>query len=159
MAVYLARLKPGDTDAGHEPAHGGHLTHGNPLNFSGKLYTMVPYGVRADDERIDYDQIAPAGPRAQAEADRAGASAYPRVIDFERIGAIAREVGRAGDADMAHIAGLVAAGCTPARCRTRTSSPRRRTRRCAGRAAAWCSARPSTRRSWTGLFPASRAAR
>jgi glycine hydroxymethyltransferase len=110
MAVYMAVLKPGDTILGMNLAHGGHLTHGSPLNFSGKYFTIVPYGVRAEDERLDYDELD-----RQARAHRpklivVGASAYPRQIDFARIRRTADEVGALVMTDMAHIAGLVAAG-------------------------------------------------
>src|SRR6186997_2807941 len=113
MAVYLALLKPGDTVLGMNLAHGGHLTHGHPLNFSGKLYTIVPYGVRAEDERIDYDEIARLAQQHKPKLVVIGASAYPRVIDFARIAAVAREVGALVMTDMAHIAGLVATGQHP----------------------------------------------
>ena len=113
MAVYFALLKPGDTVLGMNLAHGGHLTHGHPLNFSGKLYTIVPYGVRQDDERIDYDELDRLAREHRPKMIMVGASAYPRVIDFERIGAIGREVGAPVVTDMAHIAGLVAAKIHP----------------------------------------------
>ena len=85
MAVYLTLLKPGDTVLGMNLAHGGHLTHGHPLNFSGKLYTIVPYGVRKDDERIDYDELSRLADEHKPKMIMVGASAYSRVIDFERI--------------------------------------------------------------------------
>src|SRR6187455_613420 len=113
MAVYFTLLKPGDTVLGMNLAHGGHLTHGHPLNFSGKLYTIVPYGVRAEDERIDYDEIARLAQQHKPKLVVIGASAYPRVIDFARIAAVAREVGALVMTDMAHIAGLVATGQHP----------------------------------------------
>jgi len=113
MAVYMAALQPGDTLLGMNLAHGGHLTHGHPLNFSGKLYTIVPYGVRRDDERIDYDELARLAREHRPKLVVVGASAYPRVIDFPRIAAIARDVGARVMTDMAHIAGLVAAGVHP----------------------------------------------
>ena len=95
-------------------AHGGHLTHGHPLNFSGKLYTIVPYGVRTDDERIDYDELARLAAAAQAEAHgRSARARIPRTIDFARIAAAAQEVGALVMTDMAHIAGLVATGQHP----------------------------------------------
>jgi glycine hydroxymethyltransferase len=109
MAVYFALLKPGDTVLGMNLAHGGHLTHGHPLNFSGKLYTIVPYGVRKEDERIDYDELERLADEHKPQMIMVGASAYPRVIDFARIGAVARRVGAPLVTDMAHIAGLVAA--------------------------------------------------
>jgi glycine hydroxymethyltransferase len=94
-------------------AHGGHLTHGHHLNFSGLLYTIVPYGVRKDDERIDYDEMAQLADERRPKMIIVGASAYPRVIDFARVRAIADRVGAAVFTDMAHIAGLVAAGVHP----------------------------------------------
>ena len=113
MAVYFTLLKPGDTVLGMNLAHGGHLTHGHPLNFSGKLYTIVPYGVRKDDERIDYDELERLAHEHKPGMIMVGASAYPRVIDFERIGRVARDVGAPVVTDMAHIAGLVAANVHP----------------------------------------------
>ena len=113
MAVYFAHLKPGDTLLGMNLAHGGHLTHGHPMNFSGQLYEIVPYGVRREDEQIDYDELARLAHERQPKLIVVGASAYPRLIDFERIGAVATEVGAAVMTDMAHIAGLVAAGIHP----------------------------------------------
>ena len=113
MAVYFALLKPGDTVLGMNLAHGGHLTHGHPLNFSGKLYTIVPYGVRPDDERIDYDELERLAHEHKPKMIVVGASAYPRVIDFERIGRIGRDTGIPVFTDMAHIAGLVAAKIHP----------------------------------------------
>jgi len=113
MGVYFTLLKPSDTVLGMNLAHGGHLTHGHPLNFSGKLYTIVPYGVRADDERIDYDELDRLAREHRPKMIMVGASAYPRVIDFARIAATGREVGAPVVTDMAHIAGLVAAGVHP----------------------------------------------
>ena len=113
MAAYFALLKPGDTVLGMDLAHGGHLTHGHPLNFSGQLYDVVPYGVRRDDERIDYEQLARLAREHRPRMIMAGASAYPRVIDFARIRSAADEVGAALVTDMAHIAGLVATGAHP----------------------------------------------
>ena len=113
MAVYLALLKPGETVLGMNLAHGGHLTHGHPLNFSGKLYTIVPYGVREDDERIDYDELERLAHEHKPRMIMVGASAYPRVIDFARISTVATAVGAAMVVDMAHIAGLVAGGVHP----------------------------------------------
>jgi glycine hydroxymethyltransferase len=113
MSVFLAALKPGDTVLGMNLAHGGHLTHGHPLNFSGKLYTIVPYGVRAEDERIDYDEVARLCHQHKPKLVVIGASAYPRTIDFARIAAAAKEVGALVMTDMAHIAGLVATGQHP----------------------------------------------
>jgi glycine hydroxymethyltransferase len=113
MAVYFTLLKPGDTVLGMNLAHGGHLTHGHPLNFSGKLYTIVPYGVRAEDERIDYDEFERLAHEHTPKMIMVGASAYPRIFDFERIGRIGRDVGAPVVTDMAHIAGLVAAKVHP----------------------------------------------
>src|SRR5512140_3357720 len=113
MAVYFTLLKPGDTVLGMNLSHGGHLTHGHPLNFSGKLYTIVPYGVHRDTERIDYDQMAQLVEEHKPKMIMVGASAYPRIIDFARIREIGNRVGAAIVTDMAHIAGLVAAGVHP----------------------------------------------
>jgi glycine hydroxymethyltransferase len=113
MAVYFTLLKPGDTVLGMNLSHGGHLTHGHPLNFSGKLYNIVPYGVTRETERIDYDQMAQLADEHKPKMIMAGASAYPRVIDFARIREIGNRVGAAVVTDMAHIAGLVAAGVHP----------------------------------------------
>jgi glycine hydroxymethyltransferase len=113
MAVYLTLLKPGDTVLGMNLAHGGHLTHGHPLNFSGKLYTIVPYGVRKDDERIDYDELGRLADEHRPKMIIVGASAYPRVIDFAKIRAVADRISAPVFTDMAHIAGLVAAGVHP----------------------------------------------
>src|SRR5438067_3584770 len=113
MAVYFTLLKPGDTVLGMNLAHGGHLTHGHPLNFSGKLYTIVPYGVRKDDERIDYEELERLAHEHKPKMIMVGASAYPRVIEFARIGAVGKAVGAPVVTDMAHIAGLVAAKVHP----------------------------------------------
>ena len=113
MAVYFAFLKPGDKMLTMDLTHGGHLTHGNKANFSGKFFEIVHYGVRKEDERIDYDQLAALAREHQPRMITVGASAYPRIIDFERMGQIAREVGAYLLADIAHIAGLVAAGLHP----------------------------------------------
>jgi glycine hydroxymethyltransferase len=113
MSVYLTLLKPGETVLGMNLAHGGHLTHGHPLNFSGKLYTIVPYGVRQDDERIDYDEFERLAHEHKPKMIMVGASAYPRVFDFERIARVGREVGSPIVTDMAHFAGLVAAKIHP----------------------------------------------
>jgi len=113
MAVYFTLLKPGDTVLGMNLAHGGHLTHGHPLNFSGKLYTIVPYGVRQDDERIDYEEFERLAQEHKPKMIMIGASAYPRVFDFERMGKVGRAVGAPVVTDMAHIAGLVAANVHP----------------------------------------------
>jgi glycine hydroxymethyltransferase len=113
MAAYFALLKPGDTVLGMNLAHGGHLTHGHPLNFSGKLYSIVPYGVRQDDEQIDYEELERLADQHRPKMIIVGASAYPRVIDFERIGQVGKAVGAPVVTDMAHIAGLVAARIHP----------------------------------------------
>jgi glycine hydroxymethyltransferase len=113
MSVYLTLLKPGDTVLGMNLAHGGHLTHGHPLNFSGKLFTIVPYGVRKDDERLDYDEFEKLADLHKPKMIIAGASAYPRVFDFPRMAGVARRVGAPLMVDMAHIAGLVAGGVHP----------------------------------------------
>jgi glycine hydroxymethyltransferase len=113
MAVYFAVLKPGDKMLTMDLSHGGHLTHGNKANFSGKFFEIVHYGVRKDDERIDYDQLAQMAREHKPKMITVGASAYPRTIDFKRMGEIAREVGAYLLADIAHIAGLVAAGLHP----------------------------------------------
>jgi glycine hydroxymethyltransferase len=113
MAVYFTLLKPGDTVLGMNLAHGGHLTHGHPLNFSGKLYTIVPYGVRKEDERIDYDELDRLADEHKPKMIMVGASAYPRIIDFARIRKAADRIGAPVVTDMAHIAGLVAAGVHP----------------------------------------------
>ncbi len=113
MAVYFSMLKPGDKMLTMDLSHGGHLTHGNKANFSGKFYEIVHYGVRKEDERIDYDQLAEMARAHRPKMITVGASAYPRIIDFKRMGEIAREVGALLLADIAHIAGLVAAGSHP----------------------------------------------
>ncbi len=113
MAVYFAVLKPGDKMLTMDLSHGGHLTHGNKVNFSGKFFEIVHYGVRKDDERIDYDQFAAMAREHKPRMITVGASAYPRIIDFKRMGEIAREVGAYLLADIAHIAGMVAVGIHP----------------------------------------------
>lgn len=113
MAVYLAALNPGDTVLGMNLAHGGHLTHGSPVNASGLLYNFVAYGVQEDTFLIDYDEVRKAAFKHRPKLIVAGASAYPRIIDFEKLGAIANDVGALFMVDMAHIAGLVAAGLHP----------------------------------------------
>ncbi|MEO6568256.1 MAG: serine hydroxymethyltransferase [Opitutaceae bacterium] len=113
FAVYTAVLQPGDKLLGMNLSHGGHLTHGNPANFSGKLYHFVQYGVREDTGLIDYDELAALALREKPKMITVGASAYSRVIDFARMGEIARSVGAFLFADIAHIAGLVAAGIHP----------------------------------------------
>jgi glycine hydroxymethyltransferase len=113
MSVYFALLQPGDTVLGMNLAHGGHLTHGHPLNFSGKLYTIVPYGVRKEDERIDYEEMERLAHEHRPKMIMVGASAYPRIIDFARIAGIGAAVGTPVVTDMDHIAGLVAAKVHP----------------------------------------------
>ncbi|KKC48083.1 serine hydroxymethyltransferase [Paenibacillus sp. D9] len=113
MAVYLAALKPGDTVLGMNLAHGGHLTHGSPVNASGLYYNFVAYGVEEDTFTIDYDNLRKAAFKHRPRMIVAGASAYPRIIDFEKIGQISKDVGALFFVDMAHIAGLVAAGLHP----------------------------------------------
>ena len=113
FAVYTSVLQPGDKVLGMNLAHGGHLTHGNPVNFSGKLYKFVQYGVREDTGLIDYDELAAIAEKEKPKMITVGASAYSRIIDFERMGEIARSVGAYLFADIAHIAGLVAAGVHP----------------------------------------------
>lgn len=112
MAAYAAILQPGDTVMGMNLAHGGHLTHGSPVNASGKLYNFVPYGVD-ESGYIDYDELERIAEESKPKLIVAGASAYPRIIDFERISKIAKSVGAYFMVDMAHIAGLVAAGLHP----------------------------------------------
>ena len=113
MAVYFAVLKPGDTYLGMDLSHGGHLSMGSPVNFSGRLYGVAAYGVSEETETIDYDALAELARERRPRLIVAGASAYPRVLDYERFRAIADEVGALLMVDMAHIAGLVAAGCHP----------------------------------------------
>ena len=113
VSVYMAALQPGDTVLGMNLSHGGHLTHGHPLNFSGRMYKFVAYGVRQDNEQIDYDEIDRLAAEHKPKMIVAGASAYPRIIDFERMARAARSVGALLFVDMAHIAGLVAAGVHP----------------------------------------------
>ncbi len=113
MAVYLSVLNYGDTVMGFDLSHGGHLTHGHPLNFSGKSYKIIPYGVKKDDETIDYEAMEQLAHEHKPKLILCGASAYSRVIDFARIAAIAKSVDALLMADIAHIAGLVAAGIHP----------------------------------------------
>ncbi|MCG3173000.1 MAG: Serine hydroxymethyltransferase [Myxococcota bacterium] len=113
MAVYMSAIKPGDAILAMNLAHGGHLTHGSPVNFSGSLYKVIPYGVARETGRIDYAEVERLAHEHQPKMIVAGASAYPRIIDFERFGEIARAVGAKLMVDMAHIAGLVAAGHHP----------------------------------------------
>jgi glycine hydroxymethyltransferase len=113
IAVYMAVLEPGDTVLGMNLAHGGHLTHGHPLNFSGKTYKFVPYGVSKETETIDYDEVARLAREHHPKMIVAGASAYPRTLDFPRLAEIAKSSGAMLFVDMAHIAGLIAAGVHP----------------------------------------------
>src|ERR1700687_3292444 len=116
QAAYASVLQPGDTILGMNLAHGGHLTHGHPLNFSGKTYKIVPYGVRREDEIIDYDELARLAEEHKPKMIIAGGSAYPRIIDFKRFREIADSVGAVFLVDMAHFSGLVAAGLYPNPC-------------------------------------------
>ncbi|HKW56629.1 MAG TPA: serine hydroxymethyltransferase [Candidatus Acidoferrum sp.] len=113
VAVYMSTLQKDDVVLGMNLSHGGHLTHGHPLNFSGRMYKFVAYGVRKEDERIDYDEIERLAKEHRPKMIVAGASAYSRIIDFERIAAAAKAVGALFFVDMAHIAGLIAAGVHP----------------------------------------------
>jgi glycine hydroxymethyltransferase len=113
MAVYFATCQPGDTVLGMNLAHGGHLTHGSPVNFSGKLFNIVPYGLDKDTGRIDYEEVEKLAKEHQPKLIVVGASAYPRTLDFEAFRRIADQVGAPIMVDMAHIAGLVAAGVHP----------------------------------------------
>jgi len=113
MAVYFSQLQPGDTILAMDLSHGGHLTHGSPVNFSGRFFKVVPYGVRQDDERIDYEQVAELARQHRPKMIVVGYSAYPRQIDFAAFRKIADEVGATIMADIAHFAGLVAAGIHP----------------------------------------------
>ena len=117
QAAYTAVVQPGDTVLGMDLAHGGHLTHGHPLNFSGKTYTMVPYGVRRDDEVIDYDEVERLAEKHKPKLIIAGGSAYSRVVDFARLRKAADAAGAVLMVDMAHFSGLVAAGIYPNPCR------------------------------------------
>lgn len=113
MAVYLSVLEPGDTIMGMDLSHGGHLTHGSPVNFSGKLFKFISYGVDRENERIDYDELRKLALENKPKMIVAGASAYSRIIDFERIKSVCDEIGAYFMVDMAHIAGIVAAGLHP----------------------------------------------
>ena len=113
MGVYMAVLRPGDTIMGMDLSHGGHLTHGSPVNFSGQLYNIVSYGVRREDHRIDMDQVRDLAKRHRPKLIVVGASAYPRIIDFKAFREVADEVGAYVMVDIAHIAGLVVAGLHP----------------------------------------------
>ena len=113
MAIYFAFLKPGDTVLGMNLSHGGHLTHGSPVSFSGKLFNFIHYGVKQETGTIDYEEVAQLADNHKPKMIIAGASAYPRIIDFERFSQIAKQTGSYLMVDMAHIAGLVAAGVHP----------------------------------------------
>ena len=113
VSVYMASLQPGDTVLGMNLAHGGHLTHGHPLNFSGKMYKFIPYGVNKETETIDYEELDRLAREHKPKMIVAGASAYSRIIDFPRIAETAKAVGALFFVDMAHIAGLVAGGMHP----------------------------------------------
>ncbi len=113
MAVYLAMLKPGDTILGMDLSHGGHLTHGHPINFSGRYFRVVPYGVDPETERLDYDELERLAREHRPKMIVVGASAYARIIDFERVRRIADAAGAMVLADIAHVAGLIAAGAHP----------------------------------------------
>jgi glycine hydroxymethyltransferase len=113
VAVYMTVLSPGDTILGMNLSHGGHLTHGHPLNFSGRMYKVVAYGVRKDDETLDYEELERLALEHKPKLIVVGASAYPRILDFERIGRIARNAEALVMADIAHIAGMVAVGEHP----------------------------------------------
>ncbi|MGH9571164.1 MAG: serine hydroxymethyltransferase, partial [Candidatus Angelobacter sp.] len=113
MAAYMSLLQTGDSILGLNLAHGGHLTHGHPLNFSGKMYRIIPYGVRKDTETIDYDELEQIAERERPKLIVGGGSAYARIIDFARMRQIADKVGAKYMVDMAHFAGLVAGGAHP----------------------------------------------
>ena len=113
LAVFFGLLQPGDTVLSMNLAHGGHLSHGSPVNISGKYFNIIPYGVTKDTNTIDYDEVRRLALESKPKLILAGASAYPRIIDFEKFAEIAHEVGAYLMVDMAHIAGLVAAGCHP----------------------------------------------
>jgi len=113
VAVYMSALQPGDTVLGMALAHGGHLTHGHPLNFSGRMYKFIEYHVRKDTEQIDYEEVEKLAHEHKPKMIVAGASAYPRIIEFERLAKVAKSVDAIFFVDMAHIAGLVAAGVHP----------------------------------------------
>jgi len=159
-AVYLTALSPGDTVLGLDLAHGGHLTHGMRLNISGMLYNFISYGVRKEDHRLDFDQIAKLAREHKPKMIVAGASAYPREIPHGKFAEIAREVGAKLMVDMAHYAGLVAAGLHDNPAPVADFVPPPRTRRCGVRARGSPCARKSTaRRSTAACSPASRAGR
>lgn len=136
MAVFFAMLQPGDTVMGMNLAHGGHLSHGSPVNISGKYFNIVPYGVSKDDERIDYDEMERIALECKPKMIISGASAYPRVIDFNRIRQICDKVGAYMMVDIAHIAASLRRDFIPRPCPWQTSSPQPRTKRFAAPAAA-----------------------
>lgn len=136
MAVFFSLLTPGDTVMGMNLTDGGHLTHGSPVNMSGKYFKIVPYGVDKETERIDYDALEKQAEECKPKLIVAGASAYARIIDFPRLAEIAHKVGAYLMVDIAHIAASSPPASIRARSRTPTSSRRRPTRRCAARAAA-----------------------
>ncbi len=149
MAAYFSVLTPGDRILGMNLAHGGHLTHGMALNFSGKLYEVHAYGVREDDQRIDYEALERQAAEVRPRLIVAGASAYPRIIDFERLARIAHAVDALLFVDMAHVAGLVAAGLHPSpfpHADLVTTTTHKTLR---GRAAVSRSRGPSSQRPWT----------
>ena len=153
-AAMQALIKPGDTILGLSLAHGGHLTHGMRINFSGLLYDVAAYEVSKEDYRIDMDEVGRLAREYQPKLIIAGWSAYPRRLDFERFREIADEVGALLMVDMAHFAGLVAAGCIPTRCRTPTSSPPPSTRRSAARAAgSSCASEEYAKKINSAVFP------
>jgi len=160
-AVYASVLVPGDKVLGMNLSHGGHLTHGNPANFSGKLYNFCQYGVRENTGRLDYDELAATAAREKPKMITVGASAYSRTIDFARMGEIARSVGALLFADIAHIAGLVAAGLHPSPvAHADFVTTTTHTKPCAARAAGSSSAGPPMPRRLTlRCSPARRAAR
>ena len=159
IAVYLAALEPGDKILGMNLSHGGHLSHGHPLNFSGKYFRVAAYGVRRDTEEIDYDELEDLAKREKPRMIVAGASAYSRTIHFDRLSQIARGVGAYLLADIAHIAVRWRPACIPAPFPSPISSRRRLTRPCADPEAASSSAVKSTRNGSTGwFFPAPRGA-
>ncbi len=132
MAVYFSVLQPGDTILSMDLSHGGHLSHGSPVSFSGKLYNIVPYGVSKETEALDYDELLKLAKECKPRMIVCGASAYPpRVIDFKRFREIADEVGAYLLADIAHIAGLVVAGVHPSLFLMRILLPQPPTRPCA----------------------------
>ena len=149
IAVYMATLQKDDVVLGMNLSHGGHLTHGHPLNFSGRMYKFVAYGVRKEDERIDYEEIEKLAKEHKPKMIVAGASAYSRIIDFERIARAAKAAGALFLWIWRTSPGWWRRECIRARCRMRISFRLRRTKRCGDRAAGWYSARRRLQRSWT----------